>query len=193
MGKHNQGLYFKGRRFYATSLGGIMTMVIALIVLSFTVSTLTSIFRKEQYIITYHLKTMKDSSFLEEFKNIYQFETYFWKNFFVTLDPDYHTKCDEMEIVVRLSTLSNEMPVIVEETFELDQISTSQDVNCWFITNYESEFAKSKYQKWLKQFTNTSAFYYYDESKQLYYNLEYRFQSKNLSIPLSIKLATLTF
>ena len=66
-------------------------------------------------------------------------------------------------------------------------------MECWFITRYESEFAKSKYQKWLKQFTNESAFYYDDETRQLYYNLEYKFQSKNLSIPLSIKLATLTF
>ena len=113
MGKHNQGLYFKGRRFYATSLGGIMTLLIALIVVSFTVSTLTSIFRKEQYIITYHLKTMEDPSFFEEFRNIYQFETYFWKNYFVTLDPEYHKKCDEMEIVVRLSSLKNGTTVIV--------------------------------------------------------------------------------
>ena len=113
MGKHNQGLYFKGRRFYATSLGGIMTLVIALIVISFTVSTLTSIFRKEQYIITYHLKTMEDPSFIEDFKNIYQFETYFWKNFFIVLDPDYHLKCNEMEIVVRLSNQNKETKMTV--------------------------------------------------------------------------------
>ena len=113
MGKHNQGLYFKGRRFYATSLGGIMTLVIALIVVAFTVSTLTSIIRTEQYIITYHLKTMKDPKFMQEFKNINQFETYFWKNYFVILDPDYHKKCDEMEIVVRLSTVRNGTTVII--------------------------------------------------------------------------------
>ena len=129
MGKHNQGLYFKGRRFYATSLGGIMTLVIALIVISFTVSTLTSIIRTEQYIITYHLKTMEDPTFLEEFKNINQFETYFWKNFYISLDSDYHKKCDEMEIVARLNTQSNGTTVTVEETFELEQIFfTSQDV-----------------------------------------------------------------
>jgi hypothetical protein len=52
---------------------------------------------------------------------------------------------------------------------------------------------ESKYQKWVEQFTNTSAFYYNVETIQLYYNLEYMFQSKNLSIPLSIKFATFTF
>ena len=117
MGKHNQGLYFKGRRFYATSLGGIMTMVIALIVIGFTVTTLTSIFLKEQYLMSYHLKTIEDPTFLEEFKNIYQFETYFWKDFIIILDPEYHKKCDEMELVVRLNILKNKKMVTVEETF----------------------------------------------------------------------------
>ena len=62
MGKHNQGLYFKGRRYYTTLGGGFVTLIIITIVIAFAISTMTSIFRKEQYLVNYSLKDLDQAS-----------------------------------------------------------------------------------------------------------------------------------
>ncbi len=63
VGKHNQGLYLKDRRFFSTSFGGIVTLLIIFAMMIFTISELVSIFRREQYIITYNLMTENSFAF----------------------------------------------------------------------------------------------------------------------------------
>jgi hypothetical protein len=55
VGKHNQGLYLNGRRQYSTWLGGLFTVIIAFVMIVFTISTLKSIINKDQYLLTYKL------------------------------------------------------------------------------------------------------------------------------------------
>jgi hypothetical protein len=43
VGKHNQGLYFDGRRHYSTVCGGLFTLFIVFLMVLFTVSTIRSI------------------------------------------------------------------------------------------------------------------------------------------------------
>ena len=56
VGKHNQGLYLNGRRQYSTWIGGLFTLIIAFIMIVFTISTLKSIINKDQYTLTYKLQ-----------------------------------------------------------------------------------------------------------------------------------------
>ena len=58
IGKHNQGLYLDGRRYYSTIYGGIFTLIIVFLMIVFTTATLKSIINLEQYVVSYNLKAL---------------------------------------------------------------------------------------------------------------------------------------
>ena len=43
MGKHNQGLFMNGSRFYSSYIGGLFTLFIAFVFIMFTISTIKGI------------------------------------------------------------------------------------------------------------------------------------------------------
>lgn len=149
IGKHNQGLYFHGRRHYSTALGGLVTIVIVFLMVLFTISTFKSIFWLDEYLITYNLRTLTKDAFEREF-SLYDFDiTSFSKSIYIQLDPNYHTSCAEVEFLVTLNFTGKERYSIVQP-FQLDSTQLNP-LGCEFIPEPDPEM-DSLYKQWLRKY-----------------------------------------
>ncbi|CDW74779.1 UNKNOWN [Stylonychia lemnae] len=63
IGKHNSGLYYKEKVFFSTFVGGIITLVAAIIVLALSISTLIEIFSLEKITYTVQNDTLNLPNF----------------------------------------------------------------------------------------------------------------------------------
>ncbi len=79
-------MYLNGNRLYSTLLGGITTLGIMFVMIIFVITTFTSIINTEQYEMSYSLKSTEQANLQSEFRHIGEFEKYFMKKFFITLD-----------------------------------------------------------------------------------------------------------
>ena len=106
IGKHNHGLYFDGKRMYSTLVGGLFTVVILFLTSIFAFSTLRDIFTKDQYVISYNLRSPGGIQFEDEFK-LYDLDKAFNKMIIVNLDSKYHQSCAEIEMIVKIKYENN--------------------------------------------------------------------------------------
>ncbi|TNV79583.1 hypothetical protein FGO68_gene6299 [Halteria grandinella] len=196
IGKHNQGLYFDGRRHYSTVFGGLFTLLIIFLMLVFTISTIKSIANREQYQINYTLKTLESQQAMDgEMPDISEMELAWNKHYALYLDPQYHESCKEVGIIARLNSTKHD-GVVIEKEFDFDVFSSYSPLMCIFRTrfDYDDMFGvETVFEKWIKTQKGHPSFMYNTEVSFGYYVLEMEFKTRTPSKPLALRQALLSY
>ena len=107
MGKYNSGFYFRGSLQYATTIGGIFTIILAVIFLVYVVTVINNIFGPKPHFQM--ISKIEDISSYEEFREsgaalVGNFDKNFIESFQVRLFKKYNVTCEEIFVQFFLST-----------------------------------------------------------------------------------------
>ena len=81
---------------------------------------------------------------------MYSFDMEFEKQLYVSLDPDYHKSCEELEIIVYMNFTTPNLHT-QNKSFPMEY-SSAGELTCVFMP--DKKLGVTDYQKWLLQFSN---------------------------------------